>query len=74
MDYLGDIQTLRNMLLVLINVGVILRVIYCAIIAASSYEEKDIYFKRIKNAIIFGIMANLLIIFKDVILSYYPGA
>jgi len=73
MDYLGDIQTLRNMLLVLINGGVILRLVYCAIYASASYDEKEIYFKRINNALVFGVMANLLIVFKDVILSYFPG-
>ena len=74
MDYLGDIQTLRNMLLVLINGGVILRLVYCAIYASASYDEKEIYFKRINNALVFGVMANLLIVFKDVIMSYFPGA
>ena len=74
MDYLGDIQTLRNMLLVLINGGVVLRLVYCAIYASASYDEKEIYFKRINNALVFGVMANLLIVFKDVILSYFPGA
>jgi len=73
MDYLGDIQTLRNMLLVLINGGVVLRLVYCAIYASASYDEKEIYFKRINNALVFGVMANLLIVFKDVILSYFPG-
>ena len=73
MDYLGDIQTLRNMLLVLINGGVILRLVYCAIYASASYDEKEIYFKRINNALVFGVMANLLIVFKDVIMSYFPG-
>jgi len=74
MDYLGDIQTLRNMLLVLINGGVVLRLVYCAIYASASYDEKEIYFKRINNALVFGVMANLLIVFKDVIMSYFPGA
>ena len=73
MDYLGDIQTLRNMLLVLINGGVVLRLVYCAIYASASYDEKEIYFKRINNALVFGVMANLLIVFKDVIMSYFPG-
>jgi len=74
MEYIADIQTLRNMLLVLINVGVIYRVIVCAIKAAASYDENGIYFKRIKSALIFGVMANLIVVFKDVILSYFPGA
>ncbi len=61
------------MLLVLINVGCIFRVGQCALHASVSYEEKDIYFKRIKYAIVFTIMANLIIAFKDLLLTYYPG-
>lgn len=72
-EYLTDILTLRTMLLVLINVGCVFRVAYCAICASASYEEKEMYFKRMKYAIIFGIMANLLIAFKDVFFTYYPG-
>lgn len=57
----------------IIPVGVILRVIMCLIKMMYSEDEVSIYKKRIKSVILFGIVAELILSIKDLILYYFKG-
>jgi hypothetical protein len=64
-----ELETLKFMLLVLINVGSALRVGYC-FLQMIHENEREVYIKRIRNVFVFMVMANALISFKDIILLY----
>ncbi len=55
----------------IIPAGVILRVIYCFIKMMYSEDEVGVYKKRIVSVIIFGIVAELIFVIKDVIWQYF---
>lgn len=57
----------------IIPAGVILRVIMCLIKMMYSEDEVSIYKKRIKSVILFGIVAELILSIKDLILYYFKG-
>lgn len=69
-DYFSDLNNIYNLLLILINAGVIFRIVYCYTHMIHSPDERGVYMRRIKHALIFCIMANTLIPFRDVILVY----
>lgn len=69
-DYFADLNNIYGLLLTLINVGVIFRVVYCITHMIHSPDEKGVYIRRMKHIIIFGIIANTLIPFREVILAY----
>lgn len=64
-----ELETLKFMLLALINVGSALRVSYC-FLQMIHENEREVYIKRIRNVFVFMIMANAIISFKDIILLY----
>ncbi|MCX8075239.1 MAG: mercury transporter [Clostridia bacterium] len=55
----------------IIPTGVILRVIYCFIKMMYSEDEVGVYKKRIVSIIIFGIVAELIFVIKDIIILYF---
>ena len=55
----------------IIPAGVTLRVIYCFVKMMYSEDEVMIYKKRIVSIIIFGIVAELIFVIKDLIFWYY---
>ena len=57
--------------IMLIRSGAGLRIIYCFIAMAADEEQSGTYKKRIKNTIIFYIMAECVWIIKDLVMSYY---
>lgn len=66
------IDNLINVLRVaIIPSGVVLRVIYCLIKIMYSEDEMIVYKKRIINVIVFGILAELIFVIKDMINWYY---
>jgi len=69
MDTLNSlINILRT---VIIPSGVVLRVIYCLIKMMYSEDEIGVYKKRIVNVIVFGIIAELVFVIKDLINWYF---
>ena len=68
-------DTLNQIILALkvavIPAGVLFRVVYCFIKMVYDEEASASYKKKIKNTIIFGIMAELCFVIKDLIVSYY---
>lgn len=57
--------------IMLIRLGAVLRIIYCFISMNSDEEKVSSYKRRIKNTIIFYIMAECIWLIKDLAMSYY---
>lgn len=57
--------------IMLIRLGAGLRVIYCFIVMGADEEQSGTYKKRIKNTIIFYIMAECIWIIRDIVMHYY---
>jgi hypothetical protein len=57
--------------MVLIRSGSVLRIIYCFITMAGDDEQAATYKKRIKNTIMFYIMAESVYVIRDLALHYY---
>lgn len=55
----------------IIPAGVTLRVIYCFIKMMYSEDEVVVYKKRIVSIIIFGIVAELIFVIKDIIMLHF---
>lgn len=69
MDILNEmITTLR---IAIIPIGVVARVIFCLIKMIYDEEAQGSYKKKILNTIVFGILAELTFVFKDLIEKYY---
>lgn len=57
--------------IILIRSGSVLRIIYCFITMAGDEEQAVTYKKRIKNTIMFYIMAESVYIIRDLAMHYY---
>lgn len=69
MDILNSIINVLKT--VIIPLGVTFRVIYCLIKMMYSEDEFQMYKKRMINIIIFGVLAEVLFVIKDVIIRYF---
>ena len=67
------INELINALKVLIALGVTMRVLFCLIKMMYSEEDRYSYKRKMINIIIFGVIAELCLVIKDVIMFYYRG-
>lgn len=66
------INELINVLrIAIIPAGVLLRVMFCLIKIMYSEDEASIYKKRIKNVILFGIIAEVILSIKSLIEFYF---
>jgi hypothetical protein len=65
------IKELSDVLLILIRSGTVLRVVYCFVMMGSDEENEKAYKKKIRNIIIFYILAESCYIIKDLIATYY---
>lgn len=69
MDIINDlINVLR---IAIIPAGVLLRVMFCLVKIMYSEDEASIYKKRIKNVILFGIIAEVILSIKSLIEFYF---
>ncbi len=69
MDILNEmIEVLR---VGIIPIGVIGRVIFCLVKMIYDEEAQGTYKKKISNTIVFGILAELTFVIKDLITKYY---
>ena len=71
MEILDEIIDLLRV--AIIPLGVVFRVIFC--FAKMIYDEdaQGSYKKKIKNTIVFGIIAELIFVILDLIKNYYGG-
>lgn len=65
------LEELALAFIVLIRLGSILRIVYCFISMNSDEERVGSYKRRIKNTIIFYVMAECIWMIKDLVMSYY---
>lgn len=65
------LKELSDAFLILIRVGVVLRVVYCFILMGANEEDEKAYKKKIRNIIIFYILAESCYAIKDMMFSYY---
>ena len=68
MQYIDDISMA---VLILIRAGAAFRVIFSLIRLMTAEEESAQYKKRIRNAVAFYIVAELVFVIKGIILYYY---
>lgn len=57
--------------IMLIRAGAGLRIVYCFISMASDEEQTVTYKKRIKNTIVFYILAESVYVIRDLVMHYY---
>lgn len=69
MGILDDIITLLRV--AIIPLGVVFRVIFCLTKMIYDEDAQHSYKKKIKNTIIFGILAELVFVILDIIQGYY---
>ncbi|PKM54003.1 MAG: mercury transporter [Firmicutes bacterium HGW-Firmicutes-5] len=58
-------------LIMLIRAGAGLRIIYCFISMAGDEEQVATYKKRIKNTIVFYVLAESVYVIRDLVMYYY---
>lgn len=68
---MNTINGLINALKLLIGIGVGMRVIFCLIKMMYSEDEKNHYKRKMINIIIFGVIAEVSLVIKDVIMYYF---
>lgn len=68
---MSEIQDLITFLQVLIPAGVILRTIYCCAAVYANDEEEKSYKARIKNALVFVVLAETISGLLKVIIGYF---
>ena len=68
MQYIDDISMA---VLILIRAGAAFRVIFSLIRLMTAEEEAAQYKKRIRNTIVFYIVAELVFVVKDLIIHYF---
>ena len=68
MQYIDDIS---NTVIILIRTGAVCRVMFCFIRLMTAEEEEAQFKKRIRNTIVFYIVAELTFILKALIFHYF---
>jgi len=65
------LKEMADAFILLIRVGAVLRVVYCFIQIGIDEEQSSSYKKRMKNTVIFYILAESIWQIKDLVMSYY---
>ena len=71
MDTLNEIISLLRV--VIIPLGVTLRVVFCLIKMIYDEEAQGSYKRKIRNTIVFGIIAELIFVILALVQGYYGG-
>jgi hypothetical protein len=59
------------LLQVLIRAGIVFRVVFCLVKLMLADEENSQYKKRIRNALVFAVIAELIFSVKNLIIGYF---
>ena len=71
-DYKMDmIKELSDAFLILIRAGTVMRVVYSFIMISSNEDEEKSYKKKIRNVMIFYVLAELAYVIQDLMFDYY---
>lgn len=66
------INELSDFLIIAIRTGALMRLVYCFVrIGTSAEEEQPQYRKRLRNTLVFYILAELVWVMKDLIINYF---
>ena len=65
------IKELSEAFLILIRAGTVMRIVYCFVMMTSNEDEEKSYKKKIRNVMIFYILAELSYSIKDIMFDYY---
>ncbi|QUH31109.1 mercury transporter [Vallitalea guaymasensis] len=65
------IKELSDAFLILIRSGTVFRVIYCFVMMGTDEENEKAYKKKIRNVIVFYILAESCYVIKDLVTKYY---
>ena len=68
MQYIDDISAV---VLILIRAGAACRVVLCLIKLMTAEEEAAQYKKRLRNTLMFYIVAELAFVIKDIVINYF---
>ena len=68
---MDTINGLIDVLKILIGLGVTTRVSFCLIKMMLSEDEKSSYKRKMINTIVFGVIAELCLVIKDLVMFYY---
>ena len=65
------IKELSDAFLILIRAGTLMRIVYSFVMMSSNEDEEKSYKKKIRNVLIFYILAELSYVIKDIMFDYY---
>ena len=65
------IKELSDAFLVLIRAGTLMRIVYSFVMMSSNEDDEKSYKKKIRNVLIFYILAELSYVIKDIMFDYY---
>ncbi len=65
------LKEMADAFILLIRVGAVLRVIYCFINLGIDEEQSSSYKKKMKNTVVFYVLAESVWQIKDLVMSYY---
>ena len=65
------IDEISNAVLILIRAGAVCRVAYCFLRLVTADEEAAQYKKRIRNTVVFYVMAESAFVLKDIFIHYF---
>ncbi|MBF4692289.1 MULTISPECIES: mercury transporter [Clostridia] len=65
------LKEMADAFILLIRVGAVLRVVFCFIHLGIDEEQSASYKKKMKNAVVFYVLAESIWQIKDLVMSYY---
>jgi hypothetical protein len=65
------LKEMADAFILLIRVGAVLRVVHCFIHIGIDEEQSSSYKRRMKNTVIFYVLAESIWQIKDLVMSYY---
>jgi len=65
------IDEISNAILIVIRVGAVCRIVYCFLRLATAEEETAQYKKRIRNTLLFYVLAESAFVLKDIFMNYF---
>jgi len=65
------IDGISNAVLIVIRAGAVCRIVYCFLRLVTAEDEAAQYKKRIRNTLMFYILAEAAFILKDIFMNYY---
>jgi len=65
------IDGISNAVLIVIRAGAVCRIVYCFLRLVTAEEEAAKYKKRIRNTLLFYLLAESAFILKDIFMNYF---